>query len=361
MLHEETELQQLAAAAEAAAASGSMAELKALAILPAEQLQSQQYYSTSLQTSAGWQWHPCSCAAFGWLNRMQAALCGETDDLPCLTHQQQGHHANAKQWLDIAVFLLQQALRAVQDCTAVLRKYSGCAGKPNKAADTQLMEAVRDLWQNLADASKALALLHKLQAQQESLQTQQQPQQDCPQNQQPAAAGSVQGSPAAADGQQQPLPVVQRPAGSSPTGHHGSDVPAAAAASGHTVHLAAAINKAAGGSAQQGAAHFTMKDVLSNSSWLRPQLEFLDAVLCFFGEESTDVPAGIVTDFVTIAGTYNSTARVQAVEASLGQQALLSSRTQGLLGSPDWQELQPGVQQQLQMPGARSRKRQRRD
>jgi hypothetical protein len=104
-----------------------------------------------------------------------------------------------------------------------------------------------------------------------------------------------------------------------------------------------------------------MQDVLSTSSWLQAQLEFLDSLLCFFGEESADVPAGIVADAITVAGTFTSAARQQALGDAVGQGVVLSSRVQGLVGNAVWAELQPGLQQQLQMPGSRSRKRQRKD
>jgi hypothetical protein len=397
MLYEETELQQLAAAAEAAAATGSMASLQALALLPADpdHVRSQVLYAKAMQSSSGWQWHPSSCAAFGWLNRMQAALCGETDNLLCLTqpphsqHQQQQHQedvAGVKQWLDIAVFMLQQALQAVAGCTAVLRQYSGCAGKPNKAADTQLMEAVRDLWQNLADANKAVAYLqqlHEREAAQQQLQglPPQQPQPQQQQQQQVDMVGQAQSEPAAggqlqpaaqcipdiADQQlQQQQGVVGEGVQPSPGGHPGSDVPAAAAVPGHTVHLAAALNQAAAaaagnqaGTSQQGT--ITLRDVISTSSWLQAQLEFLDSLLCFFGEDSADVPAGIVSDFIAVAGTYSSAARQQAVADAVSQGVVYSSRVQGLAGSSAWIHLEAGLQQQLQMPGTRSRKRQRKD
>lgn len=380
MLHEESELQQLAAAAESAAATGDMAGLQALALLPPAQLQSQQHYSTSLQLSSGWQWHPSSCAAFGWLNRMQAALCGETDNLLCLTqtqtqaqqHQEAG--GSVKPWLDIAMFLLQQALQAVAGCTAVLRQYSGCAGKPNKAADTQLMEAVRDLWQNLADASKAVAYLEQLQAQQPAHQQQhEQPQQLGEQLQEPSAQQQPQvprSPPLLPEQQANQLHNQQqdqqqlRQSDSSPGGHVGADMPAAAAVPSHTVHLAAAVEKATAGadsSTQPGTAAVHMRDVVYNSSWLQAQLLFLDALLCFFGEDSADVPAGIVTDFVTVAGTYSNAARVQAVGDAVRQGLVFSSRVQGLVGSAVWADLEPGLQQMLQMPGTRSRKRQRKE
>jgi hypothetical protein len=391
MLQEETELQQLAAAAEAAAATGNMASLQAMALLPAdsERLRSQLLYAKSMKCSSGWQWHPSSCAAFGWLNRMQAALCGETDNLLCLTQpphsqqqqQQQDGIAGVKQWLDIAVFMLQQALQAVAGCTAVLRQYSGCAGKPNKAADTQLMEAVRDLWQNLADASKAVAYLQQLQeweAAQQQLQglPAQQPQ---PQPQlrmdvvaqvqsAPAAGGELQlaaqCSPETTEQQlQQQQTVVDAGVQPSPGGHLGCDVPATAAVPGHTVHLAAAIKAAAAAGqpvySMQGA--ITLRDVISTSSWLQAQLEFLDSLLSFFGEDSADVPAGIVSDFIAVAGTYSSAARQQAVADAVSQAVVYSSRVQNLAGSRAWLHLEAVLQQQLQMPGTRSRKRQRKD
>jgi hypothetical protein len=369
MLLEETELQELAAAAEAAAASGHMADLTALALLPPAQLQSQQHYTTSRQRSSGWQWHPSSCAAFGWLNRMQAALCGETDDLLYLTAQQGTAAAGVQPWMDMAVFLLQQALEAVAGCTAVLRQYSGCAGKPNKQADTQLLEAVRDLWQNLADASKAVAYLQQLSDQlqhtHQAASPAHQPQPQGPVEQAAPVSTSDAGAPSDCDHhqkQQQQQQQQQETAQHSPGGHLGSDVPAAAAVPSHTVHLAAAVGKAAAGSqSQQGAASITMQDVLSTSSWLQAQLEFLDSLLCFFGEESADVPAGIVADAITVAGTFTSAARQQALGDAVGQGVVLSSRVQGLVGNAVWAELQPGLQQQLQMPGSRSRKRQRKD
>jgi hypothetical protein len=389
MLHEEAELEQLAAAAQTASDSGDMAGVQALALLPTAQLQSQQQYATAMQHSNGWQWHPSSCAAFGWLNRIQALLCGETDDwVPCLRPQQQLLHGSTssqvvvqgnstvgtlsaggtvstvKPWLDVTLYLLQQALEAVSGCTAVLRRYSGCAGKPNKAADTQLLEAVRDLWQNLADASKAVAYLQQLELQHTyfiSLQQQQ---------------GGLQVQPVQ---QQQQLQIADSTltqstadvAGcadtaaqaSSPGGHICSDVPAAAAVPSHTVHLAAAVKRAASAlDAQHGTAHTTaLQGMLTEPSWLRTQLEFLDALLCFFGEESADVPAGTVSDFIAVAGTYNSSARQQAVADAVAQSAVHSSRVQGLIGSSTWVGLEPGLQQLLQMPGSRSRKKHRKD
>lgn len=383
MLHEEQELEDLAAAAEAAAASGDMAALQQLALLPPAQLQSQQHYVTSLQRSSGWQWHPCSCAVFGWLNRMQAALCAETDDL--LVMQQQPQAGTAQAWLDIAVFLLQQALAAVSACTAVLRQYTGCAGKPDKAADTQLLEAVRDLWQNLADACKAVACLTQLQIQWEgqqqpagqSLQTVAPcaaPMQLQQQQEQGPAGGSVEGSTSPAAAKSAPVlpsspplgadgaaehtrsqqPQQQLVSSSSPGGHLGADVPASAAVPGHTVHLAAAVTKAAGGS---GGSSLVVTSILGSSAWLLPQLELLDAVCCFFGEDSTDVPASVAADFVVVAGTFSPEARVQALQDGLQQKLLLSSRLQALAGSDAWRDLEPGLQQVIQMPGSRKRKR----
>lgn len=389
MLHEEEEVQQLAQAAESAAAAGgiNISDLQALAMLPAQQLRSQQLYTTSLQRSTGWQWHPCSCATFGWLNRMQAALCGETDDLLCLVQGQQSACGAARQgtkcWLDMAVYLLQQALDALQGCTAVLRQYSGCAGKPNKAADTQLMEAVSDLWQNLADASKAVAYLRQLHTQEQASATPQvlqQQQQEVVVESESKPAGLAQQDEAAAEAELQQTPASvgvtlqqqdvqqQHQEGhqdcTSITGHAGADMPAAAAGAGHAVHLAAAVNKAAGSSLSQGTTapkNISMADALHDSGALCRQLEFLDALLAFFGEESADVPAGIVADFITVARTYTSRARAVAVEDAAAREALHSSRTRGLLGSTAWSDLEPGLHQLLQMPGARSRKRQRKD
>lgn len=363
MLHEEDELEQLAAAAQTAADTGDMAGLQALALLPTSQLPSQQQYSVSLERSNGWMWHPGSCASFGFLNRMQAALCGDTDNLLCLSQLQGQQQDTIAPWLEVATFLLQEALVAVSSCTAVLRRYSGCAGKPNKAADSQLLEAVRDLWQNLADATRAVACLQQLQEQ-----AQQQPQQQ-PQQQQhddgtqlPPHRQHEQQEGQGQHAQQHPPPQQAPPAAlenSSPGGHLGADMPAAAAVGGHTEHLAAALDKQAGGSGVLSTT--TMKDALNNSAWLRTQLEFLDALLCFFGEDSADVPPAAVADFVTVAGTFTTSARVQAVADAVGQQSVHSSRVQGLLGSTVWEHLEPGLQQQLQMPGSRARKRQRKD
>ncbi|KAF6265242.1 hypothetical protein COO60DRAFT_1036222 [Scenedesmus sp. NREL 46B-D3] len=185
MLHEEQELRQLVAAAEA----GTPGELQRLALLRADQLQSQCCYAESVRRSSGMQWHPHSCAAFGWLNRMQAALCGDTDELLLLSSSWRvqaaasravgstaaasasdkvqstpgaGTAVGAAFWLGLATHLFEQALAAVGGCTAVLRQYTGAAGKPDKSADKQLMEAVRDLWANLADACKAMAALQQL-------------------------------------------------------------------------------------------------------------------------------------------------------------------------------------------------------
>lgn len=385
MLHEEAELEQLAAAAQTASDSGSMAGLQALALLPSAQLQSQQCFATAMQRSNGWQWHPSSCAAFGWLNRIQALLCGETDDwVPCLRPQQQLLHGSTssqvvvqgnstvgtlsaggtvKPWLDVTLYLLQQALEAVSGCTAVLRRYSGCAGKPNKAADTQLLEAVRDLWQNLADASKAVAYLQQLELQHTSMVSLQQQQQQ---------EGVPQVQPVPQQQQQTILPQSTADVAggadtaaraSSPGGHVCSDVPAAAAVPSHTVHLAAAVKRAASAlDAQHGTAHTTaLQGVLTEPSWLRIQLEFLDALLCFFGVESADVPAGAVSNFIAVAGTYSSSARQQAVADAVAQSAVHSSRVQGLIGSSTWVGLEPGLQQLLQMPGSRSRKKHRKD
>jgi hypothetical protein len=105
----------------------------------------------------------------------------------------------------------------------------------------------------------------------------------------------------------------------------------------------------------------TLRDVISTSSWLQAQLEFLDSLLSFFGEDSADVPAGIVSDFIAVAGTYSSAARQQAVADAVSQAVVYSSRVQNLAGSRAWLHLEAALQQQLQMPGTRSRKRQRKD
>jgi hypothetical protein len=85
----------------------------------------------------------------------------------------------------------------------------------------------------------------------------------------------------------------------------------------------------------------------------------LDAVLGFFGEESADVPAAAVAHFLVAAATFTPAAREQAVAAGLEQQRLASGRLQGLAGAAAWRDMPPGagLQQTLQMPSARKRKR----
>jgi hypothetical protein len=118
-----------------------------------------------------------------------------------------------------------------------------------------------------------------------------------------------------------------------------------------TLHLASAVSKAP----------LSFSDALSNSAWLQTQLQFLDALLCFFGEESADTPAEAVADFETVAGAYTSDARAQAVADAVAQQRVHSSRVQGLVGHPAWLAMEPGLQHLLQLPGTRSRKRQRKE
>lgn len=324
MLFEELELERLVAAAHAAASTGNMQTLKELALLTS--LESQQQYAKSASTSNGWMWHPYSCAAFGCLNRMQAALCGDTDDLLCTPKQPL---ECVEEWVFTVVFLWQPTLAAIDTCTAVLRRFSGCASKPNKAANTQLMEAITDLWQNLADASRAVAYLHYIQELQETGADFQR--EASVQSNEPISASEPSG--VQEDHQGQPCEALSRNPSSSGTLTHQQRPPWERHARG----------------------------VLTNPEWLQPCVGFLDALLCFFGEESADVPPGPVADFVVVAGAFKSVARVQAVQNMVEKHAVHSNRVQGLLGSTAWEHLEPGLQQLLQMPGARVRKKQRRD
>jgi hypothetical protein len=362
MCHEEDECAQLAAAAEAAAATGDLSQLQPLATQTRQQLTSQQHYATAMQRSSGWQWHPSSCAAFGWLNRMQAALCGDTDDLLALAGSS-GAASDAGAWLDVSLFLLRQALACLQDCTAVLRQYSGCADKPDKAADAQLLEAVRDLWENLADGCKAVACLSQLpqlrQAQQQQ-QRQWQQQQQCD----TAAAAATE---AAAQAPQHEQAV----ASDGSLGRHvGADVPAAAAVAAPTAHLSAAVSKAAGVAAAtsppseatrarpiSSSCSLVPTGVLADSQLLLPLLEFLDALLCFYGEASSDVPSVAVAHFLAAAGTFTGPARQAALAEGVARQRLHCGRLQALLGSGAWADMAPELQALVQMPGSRKRKR----
>lgn len=377
-LLQEHELEQLALAAE----SGNMQTLQQLALLGPDQLQSQQCYQQSKQRSSGWQWHPSSCAAFGWLNRIQAALCGNTDNLlalqptadaaagssnAALKQQPDGRsqycqlqQVTAGSWLNISTFLLQQALLSVQDCTQVLRKYSGCASKPDKAADQQLMEAVRDLWQNLADACKAVACLQQLQ---EHEAKQQQRVQEHKAMQIPQKVEQVQNDVARkAAGMTLVNAHVNSSAGMHSDqqgeeqlgigGHAAADVPAAAPVTGHTVHLAAAISKAN--------LQLQLTEQLTTNSWLQTQLCFMDALCAYYGDESADLPADTVAYCLEAAGTFSCTTRASTVAEVAGQ--LQSSRLRALAEAASvhgcaWQGMGPELQQLVQLPSSRKRKR----
>jgi hypothetical protein len=377
--------------------------LQQLALLGPEQLQSQRCYAESVQRSSGVQWHPHSCAAFGWLNRMQAALCGDTDELLLLSSSWQARAAagaaagsnaaasdptniqpSAAYWLASASHLFVQALAAVGGCTAVLRQYAGTAGKPDKSADKQLLEAVRDLWANLADACKAMAALQSMADAEQQQQQQQHASTNLAELQGAAAevAASVVPQPAEAqaassaavlgsevvhgstDSQQQ----QQQPgSGSEPTdGHIGSDVPAAAPVTGHNMHLAAAISKVQAGQQQQQQQQqqlvLVTEGILSNSSWLQTLLQLMDAVCAYFGDESADLPAEFVKDFLVCAAAFTSPARAAAASQAAAAQLLDSSRVRALgeasgAAAVAWQEMGLDLQQLLQMPGNRKRKR----
>eukprot|EP00878_Enallax_costatus_P038404 GHUV01043627.1.p1 GENE.GHUV01043627.1~~GHUV01043627.1.p1 ORF type:complete len:543 (+),score=232.84 GHUV01043627.1:96-1724(+) len=366
MLLEELELVQLATAAE----SGDMQLLQQSAQLGPQQLQSQQYYQQSQQLSTGWQWHPSSCAAFGWLNRLQAALCGNTDNLLALqpmttTHaanQQQPHQGPAATWHHISRSLLQQALSSVQDCTHVLQKYSACAGKPDRAADQQLLEAVRDLWQNMADACRAVACLQQLQEheQQQGRQAGQHSPRAAPNT---ADDPGPPGPPVRIIGAEAPPAVATAGAtlntdgvmqqGKQPGDNHiTADVPATAPVTGHTVHLGAAVSRAN--------LEFILTNQIENSSWLQAQLTFMDALCAYYGDDSTDLPTNIVGYFVEVASTYTQSARTAAIAAVAEQVA--SSRMKALAdvntaAGCAWLEVAPDLQQLVQMPSSRKRKR----
>jgi hypothetical protein len=373
-------------------------ELQRLAMLGPEQLQSQRCYAESVRRSSGMQWHPHSCAAFGWLNRLQAALCGDTDELLLLSSSWQDKAAAAAAatgkeaavgaafWLGIATHLFEQALAAVAGCTAVLRQYAGAAGKPDKSADKQLLEAVRDLWANLADSCKGMAALqhmaHTEQQQHlvpsnacELLRSAAQQQQQRQQQQQggaaaaaagPVAAGRQEADTAAAAGVQGVGSVTadseqQLASSEAACGHLGSAVPAAAAVTGHNMHLAAAVTNAQAGAQQQQVVLVTA-DVLSNAGWLQPLMQLMDAVCAYFGDESADLPAEFVREFLVCAAACSSSARAAAASQVCESQGLQSSRVRAL-GEADaaaavaWQEMGLDLQQLLQMPGNRKRKR----
>jgi hypothetical protein len=362
-------------------------ESQQLALLGPEQLQSQRCYAESVRRSSGVQWHPHSCAAFGWLNRMQAALCGDTDELLLLSSSWQANAAagaanssnavaGAGLWLAIATHLFEQALAAVGGCTVVLRQYAAAAGKPDKSADKQLLEAVRDLWANLADACKAMAALQSMAA---AEQQQQHKQQSGAEGSaaaaavtDTAAAGTYQGAHSAAvvgsDGllsssagghEQQPGSSIVEPVG----GHVGSDVPAAAAVTGHNMHLAAAVSsKDAPTAHQHQKTVLVMEDVLGNISWLLHLVQLMDAVCAYFGDESADLPAEFVKDFLVCAAAFTSPARAAAASQAAAAELLLSSRVRafgeaGTAAAVAWKEMGLDLQQLLQMPGNRKRKR----
>lgn len=361
-------------------------ELQQLALLGPEQLQSQRCYAESVRRSSGVQWHPHSCAAFGWLNRMQAALCGDTDELLLLSSSWQAMAAagaanssnavaGAGFWLAIATHLFEQALAAVGGCTVVLRQYAAAAGKPDKSADKQLLEAVRDLWANLADACKAMAALQNMAAAEQQQQHKQQI------DAEGAAAAAVPGTVAAVAEQGAPQAAVvgsngllsssaggdeQQPGSSSvePVGGHvGSDVPAAAAVTGHNMHLAAAVSKKDAPAAEQHQKTvLVMEDVVGNSSWLRHLVQLMDAVCAYFGDESADLPAEFVKDFLVCAAAFTSPARAAAASQAAAAELLLSSRVRalgeaGTAAAVAWKEMGLDLQQLLQMPGNRKRKR----
>jgi hypothetical protein len=276
--------------------------------------------------------------------------------------------------------LFDQALAAVAGCTAVLWQYAGAAGKPDKSADTQLLEAVRDLWANLADSCKAVAALqHMADTEQHLLgshpcellgsaeQQQQQPGEAAAAAAQLVAAGGQEADPTAAaaadaqgvdsrgaDSEQQ---IVNSEAA---CGRLGSDVPAAAPVTGHNMHLAAAVTNAPTGPQQQQVVLVT-QGMLSNTSWLQPLLQLMDAVCAFFGDESADLPAEFVRDFLVCAAAFSSPARAAAASQACESQALQSSRVRalgeaGAAAAVAWQEMGLDLQQLLQMPGNRKRK-----
>lgn len=252
----------------------------------------------------------------------------------------------ASAWLQLGASLFEQALLSLGGCTAVLRQYGGCAGKPDRSADKQLMEAVRDLWQNLSDACKAMACLQSMAGQEAGQQQDRLLQQDgTTAPQQVAAPAAV--SAARPDSQAGSSSGTAGAQG----GQLGAGVPAAHTA--HNMHLAAAVSHAQ--------AVPSMHCSINNSSLLRPLLQFMDAICSFFGDESADLPAEVVADFIAAAGAFTPAARLEAVsQAAAGQ--LHSNRVRALaeVGSAAacaWQELAPDLQQLLQMPGSRKRKR----
>jgi hypothetical protein len=444
MLHEELELAELAAAAE----SGNMQQLQLLAMLTPKQLASQQQYATAQQRSKGWQWHPSSCATFGWLNRMQAALCGETDQLLALqqpasstaggagegagrcvqqssapdhqeqqcdnqeqqcdnqeqqcdrdnkhqqmqsqhfilqqdqqgkqvaeqSHKTQQHEQQQQQqqrvpaaagpclgqqqqqqvpaWVNMAVSLLLNALAALQTCTAVLRQYSNCASKPDRSADQQLLEAVSDLWVNLADASKAVACL--LQQQQQQQQQQQMLQYVAAVDLPPATHHEMlqdqQGSSTSRSPQ---VPTAPQALGT----HAGSSAAAAAAAA-----AAARPDKHRAHCEEAAFPSVMLTNLIRDGDLLLPQLLFMDALCMYFGDESADLPPEAVKNFLTAASCFTRDARAAAAARAAQQQQLISARLRTFAQADTpaglaWLEMAADLQHLIQVPTSRKRKR----
>ncbi|KAF8069557.1 hypothetical protein HT031_001674 [Scenedesmus sp. PABB004] len=387
MLDEEDELEALEALARAAAAAprggraAALAALASAAAAPAAALASQARYAAAAEAAPGgggaggsWLWHPASCAAFGWLNRLESALCGGGDDLlakalllahepgggaePCaqpgghrqetqqLLPQEQQHGQPGQQpqqeqlgqqeqpgeapadaaatWLRVAAFLWAQATGALPAAAAVLRRYPGAAGKPDRSANSQLLEAVRDLLHNLADGAQALAWLTSLQAHLRELPA-------------PAAAPLAAGAAARDAAQASPGAGQQE----------GASAPAAAQEPGRGVTDAAAAAAAGGGPAPQ----LAVRGVLGAAESLTPLLGLFDAVLEFFGPDSADVPGEAVAHFLAAAGAFTPEARAGAATAAAASGALRSARVAalGAAGSGTaaaWRDLAPGLEQQ---------------
>jgi hypothetical protein len=130
------------------------------------------------------------------------------------------------------------------------------------------------------------------------------------------------------------------------------------------MHLAAAVAhiQAEPQQQQQQQVVLVTEGVLSDASWLQPLLQLMDAECAYFGDESADLPAECVRDFLVCAAAFSSPARAAAATQALEGQALQSSRVRAL-GEPGaaaavaWQEMGLDLQQLLQMPGNRKRKR----
>jgi hypothetical protein len=357
MLAEEAELSQLAAAAQ----HGCTAEYARLVRLGAQELASQRLYAAASAASGGRMWHPASCAAFGFFNRLQVALCGETDDLLALQQQTRerqppaadadadadataahggGSVSNkgccsscrccdgppcqdsppaAAEWRDAAETLLRSALAVLPGCTAVLRRYAGAAGQPDKSADSQLVEALTDLMHNLSDACQALAILRGVCA--------------AP----GAAGGSRNGAGAGVD------------------------------------HSSSSSSSSRVGLCPPDAQEAAVNGTLGDGELLHTPLQLLDALCCYYGDDG-ELPGMLVEHFVDAARTFTPAARAAAAAAmccaaaagagaaALGEGVLVSARLRGLAvsGCPvgdAWHDLGAELQQALQLPSSRKRQR----